>query len=94
MQTGIVGTGLVGSSAVYDMLMSGVGGELVLVDINEARAQAETDELRHATPFNILGKLLRGEWLHSRATVCCIGTFYPRSTENLLRIDTRGSQSS
>jgi L-lactate dehydrogenase len=42
------------------MLMSGVGGELVLVDINEARAQAEADDLRHATPFTHPRKITAG----------------------------------
>ena len=60
MQIGIVGTGLVGSSTAYAMLMSGVGGDLVLVDINEARAQAEADDLRHATPFTHPRRIMSG----------------------------------
>ena len=48
---GIVGSGLVGSTAAYAMVMAGVGREIVLVDINHARAQAEADDIRHAVPF-------------------------------------------
>ena len=32
MKTGIVGTGLVGSTAAYSLVLQGIGSELVLVD--------------------------------------------------------------
>jgi L-lactate dehydrogenase len=51
MKVGIVGTGLVGSTAGYALVMQGVGREVVLVDKNFARAQAEADDIRHAVPF-------------------------------------------
>ena len=50
-EIGIVGTGLVGSTAAYAMVMRGVGREIVLVDRNAARASAEADDLFHAVPF-------------------------------------------
>jgi L-lactate dehydrogenase len=51
MKIGIVGSGLVGSTAGYALGMQGVGREIVLVDKNPARAQAEADDIRHAVPF-------------------------------------------
>jgi L-lactate dehydrogenase len=51
MKVGIVGSGFVGATAGYALVMSGVGRELVLVDKNTARAEAEVDDLRHAVPF-------------------------------------------
>jgi L-lactate dehydrogenase len=51
MKIGIVGTGFVGATAAYAMVMRGVGRELVLVDKNAARAAAEADDIRHAVPF-------------------------------------------
>ena len=51
MKVGIVGSGLVGATAGYALLMQGVGREIVLVDRNEARAAAEADDIRHAVPF-------------------------------------------
>ena len=48
---GVVGSGFVGATAAYAMVMRGVGRELVLVDINRARAEAEADDIRHAVPF-------------------------------------------
>ena len=51
MKIGIVGSGFVGATAGYALVMQGVGREIVLVDKNAARAAAEADDLRHAVPF-------------------------------------------
>lgn len=51
MKIGIVGAGLVGSTAAFAMVMRGIGREIVLVDLNEKRSQAEADDLLHAAPF-------------------------------------------
>lgn len=51
MKIGIVGTGFVGSSAAYAMVMGGVGSEIVLVDLNEKMALAQAQDIVHATPF-------------------------------------------
>src|SRR3982751_604812 len=51
MKVGVVGSGLVGATAAYALVMQGVGREIVLVDKNGARAAAEADDLRHAVPF-------------------------------------------
>ena len=51
MKIGIAGSGLVGSTAAYALVMEGIGRHIVLVDKNEARAQAEADDILHAVPF-------------------------------------------
>src|SRR5262245_6139341 len=51
MKVGIVGSGFVGATAGYALVMRGVGREVVLVDKNHARAEAEADDIRHAVPF-------------------------------------------
>jgi len=51
MKIGIVGCGMVGSTAAYALVMSGVGREIVLVDLNRARAEAEANDIYHAVPF-------------------------------------------
>ena len=51
MKVGVVGSGFVGSTAAYAMVMEGVGREIVLVDLDEKRAVAEADDIRHAIPF-------------------------------------------
>ena len=51
VKIGIVGAGFVGSAAAYAMVMSDVGREIVLVDLNAKRAEAEANDIRHAVPF-------------------------------------------
>jgi len=51
MKVGIVGCGFVGATAGYALVMHGVGREVVLVDMNAARAEAEAADIRHAVPF-------------------------------------------
>jgi len=51
MKIGIVGSGLVGATAAYAMVMRGVGRQIILVDMNRARAEAEADDIYHAVPF-------------------------------------------
>src|SRR5215831_14736422 len=51
MKVGVVGSGLVGATAAYALIMRGIGREIVLVDKNAARAVAEADDLLHAVPF-------------------------------------------
>ena len=48
---GIVGTGFVGATAGFAIVMRGIGSELVLVDINQERARAEAADILHAVPF-------------------------------------------
>lgn len=48
---GVVGSGFVGATAAYAMVMRGVGREIVLVDLNQKRAEAEANDIRHAIPF-------------------------------------------
>ncbi|MBP0482719.1 L-lactate dehydrogenase [Sagittula salina] len=51
MKLGIVGAGMVGSSAAFACVMRGAASRIVLVDIDEARARAEAEDIAHAVPF-------------------------------------------
>jgi L-lactate dehydrogenase len=52
MKVGIVGSGLVGATAAYAIVLRGVAREVVLVDLDERRARAEADDILHAVPFS------------------------------------------
>ena len=76
MKVGIVGTGFVGATAGYALVMQGVGRELVLVDKNAARAEAEADDLRHAVPFAHPLEIRSGDYkalAGSRVVLLCAG---------------------
>jgi L-lactate dehydrogenase len=51
VKIGIVGCGMVGSASAFALVMRGVGREVVLVDLNPARAEAEANDIYHAVPF-------------------------------------------
>jgi L-lactate dehydrogenase len=51
MKIGIVGSGFVGATAAYALVMKGVGRKVVLVDKNREHPKAETNDIYHAVPF-------------------------------------------
>jgi L-lactate dehydrogenase len=76
MKVAVVGSGLVGATAAYALVMRGVGREIVLVDKNEARAVAEADDIRHAVPFAHALEVRAGSYADlagCRAVVLCAG---------------------
>jgi L-lactate dehydrogenase len=62
MKIGIVGSGLVGATAAYALVMRGIGRQIVLLDLNKERAQAEADDLLHAVPFAHPMEVSAGEY--------------------------------
>ena len=42
---------MVGATSAYALVMSGIGREIILVDLNRARAEAEANDIYHAVPF-------------------------------------------
>lgn len=76
MKVGVVGSGFVGATATYALVMSGVGREVILVDKNAARAEAEADDIRHAVPFAHPLDVRAGDYEDlrgCRAVVICAG---------------------
>ncbi len=76
MKVGIVGSGFVGATAAYALVMQGIGREIVLVDKNTARAAAEADDIRHAIPFAEPLSIRAGEYADltgCRVVVLCAG---------------------
>ena len=47
----IVGCGAVGATAAYTLLGSGLFNELVLIDINQKKAEGEAMDIGHGVPF-------------------------------------------
>lgn len=47
----LVGTGFVGMSFAYSLLVSGGIDELVLIDVNEEKAIGEAMDLQHGLPY-------------------------------------------
>src|SRR5579862_6765458 len=58
----VVGTGHVGSTFAYALLMSGLAAELVLIDANRARAEGEAMDLNHTVPFTYPTRIWAGDF--------------------------------
>ncbi|RLP72693.1 L-lactate dehydrogenase [Mycetocola tolaasinivorans] len=56
----IIGAGSVGSSLAYAALIRGSAREIVLYDMDRAKAEAEVLDLAHGTPFTGAGRITGG----------------------------------
>lgn len=94
MKIGIVGSGLVGSTAAYAMVMSGVGREIVLVDKNTQRAEAEANDIYHAVPFAHPLNIHHGDYadlVNSQVVVIAAGVNQKSDQETRLELLTRNA---
>jgi L-lactate dehydrogenase len=62
MKVGIVGCGFVGSSAAYAITLGGIANEIVLVDLNDALARSQAEDILHATPFAAPVRVMAGDY--------------------------------
>lgn len=61
-KVGLVGTGLVGSSFAYALMIRGLANELVLVDANTQKAEGEMMDLNHGLSFATPMKITTGTY--------------------------------
>lgn len=94
MKIGIVGCGMVGSSSAFALIMNGVGREIVLVDLNRRRAEAEANDLSHAIPFAHPLAVRAGEYpdLAGARVVIIAGGVAQRSGETRLQLLQRNAE--
>ena len=57
----VVGTGFVGSTTAYALLMSGMAAEIVLIGRNQRRAEGHVHDLRDAAVFSHRTRIVAGE---------------------------------
>lgn len=58
----IIGTGFVGATTAYTLMISGLVSELVLIDVNTEKAEGEVMDLNHGMPFVRPVRIYRGEY--------------------------------
>ncbi len=58
----IVGAGNVGATFAYTLLLSGLASEIVLVDVDRAKAEGEAMDLNHAAPFAHPTRIWAGDY--------------------------------
>ncbi len=62
VRVSVVGTGNVGSTFAYALLLSGLAAEIVLIDVNRAKAEGEAMDLNHTEPFAHPTRIWAGEY--------------------------------
>jgi L-lactate dehydrogenase len=58
----LIGTGFVGSSYSFSLLNQGIADELVLIDLNKAKAEGDAMDLNHGMPFGSPMKIWAGDY--------------------------------
>ncbi len=62
VRVAIVGVGNVGATFAYALLLSGLASEIVLIDVNHAKAEGEAMDLNHTVPFTYPTRIWAGSY--------------------------------
>lgn len=58
----VIGTGFVGSTAAYTMMIEGVASEIVLIDVNKNKCEGEALDIEHAISFAPESRVWAGDY--------------------------------
>lgn len=83
----VIGTGFVGSTTAYTLMLGGLFSELVLIDINETKAKGEAMDLNHGMPFAKPVRIYQGSYADSKDSDIIIITAGANQKEGETRID-------
>ena len=61
-KVGLIGTGMVGASFAYSLMQHGLANELILIDMDTARAEGEAMDLNHGLPFVRPMRIMAGDY--------------------------------
>jgi L-lactate dehydrogenase len=62
VRVAVVGMGNVGATFAYALLLSGLAAEIVLIDVNRAKAEGEAMDLNHTEPFAHPTRIWAGDY--------------------------------
>jgi L-lactate dehydrogenase len=62
MKVGIIGSGMVGATSAYAIMMRKAASDIVLIDANQKRAIAEAQDITHAVPFAAATDVFAGSY--------------------------------
>ncbi|HUN87690.1 MAG TPA: L-lactate dehydrogenase [Terriglobales bacterium] len=62
VRVAVVGMGNVGATFAYALLLSGYAAEIVLIDVNHAKAEGEAMDLNHTEPFAYPTRIWAGDY--------------------------------
>lgn len=62
LRLGLIGSGLVGATFAYTVLLRGLASEIVIIDINRDKAEGDVMDLNHAMPFTQPAVIRSGDY--------------------------------
>ena len=62
MKVGIIGSGMVGATSAFAIMMRKAASDIVLIDANQKRAIAEAQDITHAVPFAAATDIYAGSY--------------------------------
>jgi L-lactate dehydrogenase len=62
VRVAVVGAGNVGATFAYALLLDGLAAEIVIIDVNRARAEGEAMDLNHTVPFAQQTRVWAGDY--------------------------------
>jgi L-lactate dehydrogenase len=62
VRVAVVGMGNVGATFAYALLLRGLAAEIVLIDVNRAKAEGEAMDLNHTEPFAYATRIWAGDY--------------------------------
>lgn len=83
----IIGCGFVGSSIAFELMQKGIFSELVLLDVNTAKAQGEAMDLSHGLPYTKTVEIYAGDYDTIKDCALIIITAGANQKPNETRLD-------
>ena len=83
----VVGAGLVGATIAYTLVMKGVASDIVLVDVNKARAEGEAMDIAHGAPFAKVSAIRAGAYVDTAGSDLVIVTAGTNQKPGETRLD-------
>lgn len=74
VRVGVVGTGNVGATFAYALMLSGLASEIVLIDANHARAEGEAMDLNHSAPLTSSTRAFAGTYADLKGAIVTVVT--------------------
>jgi L-lactate dehydrogenase len=62
MKVGIIGSGMVGATSAYAIMLRKAASDIILIDANQKRALAEAQDIMHAVPFAAATDIYAGSY--------------------------------
>lgn len=87
MKIGIIGAGQVGSATAFALVLRGVAREVILIDSNHKKAEAEALDISHATTFAYASKVYAGSYADLKGADVVIITAGANQRPGETRID-------